>query len=203
MKCDPALVAAILRRDLFSFIRGTFPFAPGASFTPNWHLEAIAYALTQVLEGKTRRLIITVPPRSLKSISASVAFPAFILGHDPRRRIICVSYSESLARKHANDTRAVMRSGFYSRLFPASRISSAKDTELEFATTLGGNRLATSVGGTLTGRGGNFVIIDDPMKPQEAYSEAARDSVKQWYSNTLLTRLDDKTPLSLSCMKPY
>ena len=194
MKYDPALVAAILRRDLFSFIRGTFPIvAPGASFTPNWHLEAIAYALTQVLEGKTRRLIITVPPRSLKSISASVAFPAFILGHDPKRRIICVSYSESLARKHANDTRAVMRSGLYSRLFPASRISSAKDTELEFATTLGGNRLATSVGGTLTGRGGNFVIIDDPMKPQEAYSEAARDSVKQWYSNTLLTRLDDKT----------
>jgi len=66
-----------------------------------------------------------------------------------------------------------------------------------------GNRLATSVGGTLTGRGGNFVIIDDPMKPQEAYSEAAGDSIKQWYSNTLLTRLDDKTPLSLSCMKPY
>ena len=53
MKYDPALVAAILRRDLFSFIRGTFPIvAPGASFTPNWHLEAIAYALTQVLEGK-------------------------------------------------------------------------------------------------------------------------------------------------------
>ena len=93
MKSDPALVAAILRRNLFSFIRGTFPIvAPGASFTPNWHLEAIAYALTQVLEGKTRRLIITVPPRSLKSISASVAFPAFILGHDPRRRIICVSF---------------------------------------------------------------------------------------------------------------
>jgi predicted phage terminase large subunit-like protein len=194
MKHDPNLVAAILRRDLSCFVQATFPIvAPGASFTPNWHLEALSYALTQVLEGQTKRLIITVPPRSLKSISASVAFPAFILGHDPRRRIICVSYSEALARKHANDTRAVMRSPLYSRLFPATRISAAKDTELEFATTLGGNRLATSVGGTLTGRGGNFVIIDDPMKPQEAYSEATRDSVKQWFSNTLLTRLDDKT----------
>jgi predicted phage terminase large subunit-like protein len=194
MKHDPNLVAAILRRDLYSFTKEAFPVvAPGVPFTPNWHLEAIAHALTQVLHGQSRRLIITVPPRSLKSISASVAFPAFILGHDPRRRIICVSYSEALARKHANDTRAVMRSRLYSRLFPATRISAAKDTELEFATTRGGNRLATSVGGTLTGRGGNFVIIDDPMKPQEAYSEATRDSVKQWFSNTLLTRLDDKT----------
>ena len=100
---------------------------------------------------------------------------------------------KALARKHANDCRAVMRSTLYNRLFPNARISSAKDTELEFATTLGGNRLSTSVGGTLTGRGGNLIVIDDPLKPQDAYSEAARESTKQWYSNTLLSRLDDKT----------
>ena len=100
---------------------------------------------------------------------------------------------KALARKHANDCRAVMRSTLYNRLFPNTRISSAKDTELEFATTLGGNRLATSIGGTLTGRGGNLIVIDDPLKPQDAYSEAARESTKQWYSNTLLSRLDDKT----------
>jgi predicted phage terminase large subunit-like protein len=122
-----------------------------------------------------------------------VAFPAYVLGHDPRRRIICVSYSESLARKHANDCRAVMHSPLYARLFPKTRISPAKDTELEFATTLGGNRLATSCGGTLTGRGGNLIIIDDPMKPQDAYSEPTRESTKQWLGNTLLTRLDNKT----------
>jgi hypothetical protein len=86
-----------------------------------------------------------------------------------------------------------MRSPLYNRLFPDTRISLAKDTELEFATTRGGNRLSTSVGGTLTGRGGNLIIIDDPLKPQDAYSEAARESTKQWYSNTLLSRLDDKT----------
>jgi hypothetical protein len=158
----------------------------------NWHLEAIAYYLTRVLEGEIKRLIITIPPRSLKSICGSVCFPAFALGHDPTTRIICVSYAESLARKHANDCRAVMRSDMYNRLFPKTRISSAKDTEVEFATTLGGNRLSTSVGGTLTGLGGNLIIVDDPLKPQDAYSELARDSVKQWYSNTLLSRLDDK-----------
>lgn len=193
MMQDPHLVRAILRSDLYCFIQAAFPIvSPGAAFAANWHIEAIAFALTRVLEGKIKRLIITVPPRSLKSICTSVAFPAFVLGHDPTRRIICVSYAEGLARKHANDCRAIMRSTMYNRLFPDTRISIAKDTELEFATTLGGNRLSTSVGGTLTGRGGNLIIIDDPLKPQDAYSEAARESTKQWYANTLLSRLDDK-----------
>jgi len=193
MTADPKLVAAILRSDLYSFIRVTFPIvSPNDLFAAHWHIEAIAYHLMLILQGDLKRLIITLPPRSLKSICASVAFPAFVLGHNPTQRIICVSYSESLARKHANDCRAVMRSDLYRRIFP-TRISPAKDTELEFATTLGGNRLSTSVGGTLTGRGGNLIIIDDPMKPQDAHSEAAREGTKQWYANTLLSRLDDKT----------
>jgi predicted phage terminase large subunit-like protein len=128
----------------------------------------------------------------LKSICASVAFPAFVLGHDPTRRLICVSYSEVLAKKHANDFRAVMESQFYRRLFPSTRISKAKDTELEVMTTARGYRYTTSVGGTLTGRGGNLLIIDDPMKPQDAHSDLAREGLKQWYSNTLLPRLDNK-----------
>jgi predicted phage terminase large subunit-like protein len=194
MNADPRLVGAILRNDLYSFIREIFPIvSPNDAFAGNWHIEAIAYQLTRVAKGEVKRLIITVPPRSLKSICASVAFPAFVLGRDPRRKIIGVSYSEGLARKHSNDCRAVMRSPLYSRLFPHTRISPAKDTELEFATTLGGGRLATSVGGTLTGRGGNLIVIDDPMKPQDAQSEAARESTKQWHANTLLTRLDNKT----------
>jgi hypothetical protein len=161
MTPDPRLVSAILRSDFYSFVQAIFPIvSPNAAFAPNWHIEAIAYALTRVLKGEIKRLIITLPPRGLKSICASVAFPAFVLGHDPTKRIICVSYSEGLACKHANDCRAVMRSGLYRRLFPNACISSTKNTELEFATTRGGNRLATSVGGTLTGRGGNFVAGD-------------------------------------------
>jgi predicted phage terminase large subunit-like protein len=194
MNTDPQVVAAILRSDLYSFIQAIFPtVSPGDAFLPNWHIEAMAYELTRVLQGETKRLIITVPPRSLKSICASVAFPAFMLGHDPTRRIICVSYAEGLARKHANDCRAVMRSKLYSRLFPNTRISPKKDTEGEFSTTAGGTRLSTSVGGTLTGRGGNLTVIDDPMKPQDAMSETARESTKQCYANTLLSRLDNKT----------
>ena len=154
-------------------------------------------ALTDVINGKCRRLIITVPPRSLKSICTSVALPAFVLGQDASRNIICVSYSEVLSRKHGNDCRALMHSPMYRRLFPRTRISSSKDTEAEIKTTAGGTRLTTSIGGTLTGRGGNLLIIDDPLKPQDAQSESSRESVKQWYSNTLLSRLDHKSEGSI------
>jgi predicted phage terminase large subunit-like protein len=136
-------------------------------------------------------MIITVPPRNLKSICASVALPAFALGHDPACKFICVSYAQGLAEKHANDCRALMQSPMYRRVFQ-TRISPQKDTQLEFATTGGGYRLATSVGGTLTGRGGNFIVLDDPLKPQDAYSQVARNNLTQWYSNTLLSRLDNK-----------
>ena len=187
------LIDAISRVDLYSFVQRIFPIvSAGSPFLPNWHIEAMTYALTGVMRGETKRQIITVPPRSLKSICASVAFPAFVLGHDPTRRIICVSYSEGLARKHANDFRAVMRSPLYRRLFPGTRISAAKDTELEVMTTARGFRYATSVGGTLTGRGGNLLILDDPLNAQDAHSERARESLKQWYANTLLSRLDNK-----------
>jgi len=187
------VVAHVLRNDLYSFVQACFPIVSGGSeLILNWHIEAICHALRKVEAGDIKRLIITIPPRHLKSICASVCFPAFLLGHDPTRRIICVSYSEGLARKHANDCRALMRSPMYRRLFPRTRISAEKDTELEFMTTARGSRLATSVGGTLTGRGGNLIIIDDPLKPQDAYSESAREQLKQWYGNTLLSRLDNK-----------
>jgi predicted phage terminase large subunit-like protein len=165
---------------------------PGATFLPNWHIEALAYHLELIRTGKIRRLIVNMPPRSLKSIISSVAFPAFVLGHDPSKRLIVVSYGAELATKLGNDCRAVLQSGWYQRLFPGTRISRTKNTEAEVMTTRHGCRLATSVGGTLTGRGGEFVIIDDPIKPQDAYSDSKRESANDWFDNTLLSRLDDK-----------
>ena len=191
-----ALFQAALRTDFYSFVQAAFPVVSGGKrLQPNWHLEAMAYALTA--NGNTRRLLITVPPRSLKSICSSVALPAFALGHDPTRRIICVSYSEVLARKHGNDCRALMHSPPYQRIFPRTRISASKDTETEIMTTAGGSRLTTSVGGTLTGRGGDVIIIDDPLKPQDVHSESALESQKQWLTGTLLSRLDHKSEGSI------
>ncbi len=183
---------ALLRSHFRAFVDKTFvTLSPGQTFVPNWHLDAIAYRLERIRCGATRRLIINMPPRSLKSITCSVAFPAYALGVDPTRRFICVSYSGDLARKHSNDFRAVLESPWYQDIFPGTRIGQ-KDSEIEIVTTARGFRLATSVGGTLTGRGAEIIIIDDPLKPDDAYSDAKRNATNEWFKNTLMSRLDDK-----------
>ena len=193
MISDVRTLQALLRNDLRAFLHKTFAtLSPGQTYVPNWHLDAIAWRLEQVRHGKLRRLIINMPPRSLKSIAASVALPAFVLGHDPSKRIICVSYSGDLAKKHSNDFRAVIESPWYRSTFPATRVGRYKDTETEIEFTARGFRMATSVGGTLTGRGGDLIIIDDPLKPDDAWSETKRAAANQWFTNTLLSRLDDK-----------
>ena len=187
------LVDTVLANDLFAFVRRVFEtIVPGEELSLGWHLRAMAYALERVRRGETRRLIITVPPRNLKSITASVSFPAFVLGHDPTKKIVCVSYSSELAVKHANDCRAVMRSPWYQRIFPQTRLSPEKNTEMEVMTTKRGGRFTTSIGGTLTGRGGNIIIVDDPMKPADAMSEVVRKGVIHWFDSTLLSRLNTK-----------
>ena len=185
------LLNALMRQRLEYFIQKSFQTAsPSDQLLWNWHLSLIADHLEQCARGDIKRLIITVPPRSLKSICASVAFPAWLLGHDPHRQIICVSYSADLAAKMARDSRSVMDSVWYRSLFPNTRLK--RNAELDLVTTKQGGRYSTSVGGTLTGRGGSMIIIDDPMKPQDAMSESMRKNVKQWYDGTLYSRLDNK-----------
>ena len=191
---DPRrLLQIALRRDLSSFYRKCFAtVSPGDRYSHSWHIDAMAHAL-QGLFGENRNLIITVPPRSGKSLLASVALPAFLLGHNPSARIICASYAEKLATEFSNQCRAVMTSPWYQDVFPGTKLNSRKNTEAEFQTTRHGFRLATSVEGTLTGRGGDIVIIDDPMKPSDAESEAMRDRVRAWFDQTVSSRLNDKT----------
>jgi predicted phage terminase large subunit-like protein len=187
------LLRPILREYLPAFVRKVFyTLCPGQTFVPAWYISAIAYQLERVRRGQITRLIINLPPRSLKSIMASVAFPAFVLGHDPTRRIINASYSGELAFKQSNDFRAVLASSWYHDLFPGTRIGRYKDSETEIELTRRGFRLATSTGGTLTGRGGDIIIIDDPLKPIDALSETKRNSANTWFLNTVLSRLDDK-----------
>ena len=99
----PGLVLrATLALDLMAFTEFAFGVVrPNTLFKPNWHLEALAYKLSQVASGEVRRLIVTMPPRNLKSLFASVALPAWFLGHNPSERVVAVSYSDQLARTHA------------------------------------------------------------------------------------------------------
>jgi len=184
---------AIFRHDLMSFIERSFTELNASTrFLPGPHLEVMASKLDLCRRGKLRRLVVSLPPRSLKSHTVSVAFVAWLLGHDPAKQIICASYGQDLADKHARDCRTLMQSGFYQSLFPEARLSPDKQSVNEFMTTRQGFRLSTSVGGVLTGRGADVIILDDPLKPADAMSETGRKAVNDWYDNTLLSRLNNK-----------
>ena len=182
---------ALLASNLMSFTEFAFSVVrPNVQFKPNWHLEAVTDVLSEVAYGYARRLIITLPPRNLKSLCASVVLPAWFLGHYPWERVVVVSYSDLLARSHANDFRLLVNHPIYQAAFPAMRL--VRDTDREIVTTKRGKRIATSIDGTLTGLGGNLIIIDDPVKPGDVMSEAVRQRVIEWYRATLLSRADDK-----------
>lgn len=181
-----------LRQYLGAFIDRSFrEVSPGGDFEYAWYIDAIAWHLQQCRERKIRRLIINMPPRYGKSISASVAFVAWLLGHDPRTRVICASYNEELGGQFARDTRKIMQAAWYEDAFPAMRLGS-RQANHDFRTSKGGGRYTASVGGTLTGIGADFIIIDDPNKAEDASSEAGRERVREWYRSTLLTRLNDR-----------
>lgn len=182
----------LVRGDFYAFIQNTFcELNPQTPFQHNWHIEVIAAELEKCRRGETKRLIINVPPRSLKSHGASVAFPAFLLGHSPSAQIIAVSYAQDLANKHALDSRTIMGSDWYQELF-STRLSSLRQAVHDFMTSQQGFRLSTSVGGVLTGRGADYIIIDDPLKPEEALSETQRTAVNDWFDHTLYSRQNDK-----------
>ena len=182
------LVSARLR----AFVGRSFLFLnPGKSLSSAHYVRAICYQLERVARGEVRRIIIELPPRHLKSITASVTFPAWLLGRDPTKRIVCVSYSNDLAYSFSNKCRQLMQEPFYKNTFPAMQFDPNKNTVSEYHTTQQGFRLATSMGGTITGKGGDIVILDDVMKAQDTHSQAARDNAYQTYKETIATRLDD------------
>jgi predicted phage terminase large subunit-like protein len=193
IELSPAEYESFLRCDLMAFIeRSFYELNPQTRFCESPHVEVMASRLAACRRGEIKRLIVNMPPRSLKSHAVSVAFPAWLLGHKPTMQIVCASYGQDLADKHARDCRRVMQSKFYARLFQGTRLSSEKQSVNEFVTTQQGFRMSTSVGGVLTGRGGDVIILDDPLKPEDALSETKRTSVNEWYSNTLLSRLNSK-----------
>jgi hypothetical protein len=143
--------AALLRDDFASVAARSFrELNPRTPFADNWHIDLIAGKLTVVREG--RRVIISLPPRHLKSHLASIAFPAWCLGHDPSAQIVCVSYAQDLADKLSRDCRRIVASDWHQQLFP-TRLSPQRQAVPEFETTAQGSRVATSVGGVLTRRG--------------------------------------------------
>jgi predicted phage terminase large subunit-like protein len=185
------IVEATCRTDFLSFFQWCFHMLePGSTLNMNWHHYSMAWHLELVLRGIITRLIIMAPPRTLKSLMASVAYPAYRLGCNPGERIIGISHGSDLQIRFSNDFRTIVESTRYQRLFPRMELS--KNTETEVHTSQGGYRYARSAEGSLTGIGGGTLILDDFQKPLDMVSEARRISTNANYYSTVASRIDNQ-----------
>jgi len=176
------------------FVEWAWPvLEPATDFQPNWHIDLICEYLEAVTAGEIQRLVINIPPRYGKSLLVSVGWPCWEWIQRPSTRWVFASYAEALARKHALDRRRLLRSDWYRRRWGQSvQLARDQQTTLEYHNTQRGAMVATSVGGSITGKGGNRIVIDDPHNPIEAESDAQRQHALDYFTQTLSTRLDDK-----------
>jgi hypothetical protein len=168
-------------------------------FVGGWVIDALAEHLQAVSDGGLKRLLITIPPRCTKTLTASVMFPAWVWARGetdylagPQVKFLCGSYGHVLALQNSNLCRRLILSQFYQR-FWAKRFKLRQDqnTKSEFQTDAGGSRLSVSVGGSLLGLGGDCLLIDDPHRIDNLESEAEREAVLQWWKELSSTRLND------------
>ena len=184
-------ISAMLRQDFCFFLRMAFNELGGeSSYSHNWHIDAIIRQLEDVRGGDSKRLIVTMPPRHLKSRIISIAWVAWMLGRSPSLSFLCVSYGQDLADDHARDCLRIINSSWYRRAFP-SLVLNRRALD-DFRTSAGGGRMSTSIDGVTTGFGADVIIVDDPMKAQDAMSQGARDKVATWFDETLMQRLNDQ-----------
>jgi predicted phage terminase large subunit-like protein len=179
---------------LAEFIPAAWPIIePSRPFLTNWHLELMAEFLEAVSVGEIKRLIINIPPRYMKSLSVSVFWPAWAWTVKPSTRWTFSSYSAALALKHSIDRRSLIESPWYQeRWGHRVQLSADQNAKGEFMNTARGLMVATSVGGSVTGKGGDVLVIDDLLNPMQAASDQKLQAALTCFDRTLSTRLDDK-----------
>ena len=183
---------AVCRNDLPSFVRLMFPLLhSGQKMDENWHIDAVCYQLTKVENGASRRLMIAMPPRTMKSLITSVIYPAWRLGRNPSTKMIVISHNKELATTFSNQFRQLTSSDLYKSVFPAMSGAPVKDSEGELLTAQGGGRRAMSVDQGITGLGADMIILDDPQDASEAENETACDKVNVYYDSVVSTRLNN------------
>ncbi|MCH5373497.1 MAG: phage terminase large subunit [Planctomycetes bacterium] len=188
-----ANMAALLRDDLSSYVHRAFlELYPGTSFLVAYYIRAICHQLERVANGEVRRLLILLPPRHLKSHCASVAFSIWYLARNPSKSVVGASYNADLAQTFSAQARRLIEASWHRAAFPHLQLDPRKASAEELRIRLsGGRRIATSVGGTFTGKGADLIIIDDPIKADDAFSETRRDDVFNWITSTVISRFND------------
>ena len=164
---------------------------PAALYEWNWHIECIAEHLEAVRRGEIRKLIVNIPPRTLKSYLVSCAFPAWVLGIDPWSKFIMTSFSKLLVEDHITNCKNIIKDDWYKRCFPDTIIDPKKDTSTDFKTTARGRYYGSGILGTITGKGADYLLCDDPLKPAEAPSDQVRTETNKAIRNTLFSRFND------------
>jgi predicted phage terminase large subunit-like protein len=185
--------AALASRSLYEYIKLAWPhIEPGYPYIDNWHIQAICEHLQAVSEGDVRRLIINIPPRHMKSLIVSVAWPTWEWITRPHRKFLFASYAASLSIRDAVKSRRLLTSPFYKSNWGSSfSLTGDQNQKQRYENDRTGYRIATSVGGQLTGDGGDFVCIDDPHNVVDSDSEASRISTLEWWDQAIPTRLND------------
>jgi len=164
----------------------------------NWHIEFLCDELQNVAERvfdnkpKEYDLIINISPGTTKSSICSIAFPAWVWTRLPHARFICASYTDKLAMDLSRKCRDVITSEKYTKYFPEIKLMQDQNTKGYFANTARGDRYCCGVGGSPMGFHGHFLLVDDPINPQEALSELELESANVWMNETLPTRKVDK-----------
>ena len=182
-----------MRRSLSLFIKKAWStIEPNRYFYDNWHIDAISDHLQAVVQGDIKRLIINIPPRHMKSISVSVALPAWTWTLDPSKKFLFASYALSLSIRDSVKCRRLIESPWYKSYFGEMfELTSDQNQKQRFENDKTGIRIATSVDGALTGEGGDIILVDDPHNVREAESGIVREAVLDWWNQAMQTRLND------------
>lgn len=179
----------LARGDFYTFVRIMFPVLYAAPFIDATYIRLLSATLQEVYSEPGRNQIINMPPRHLKSFIASICFPAWLLGRQPSLSIMIACHTLSLSKEHLTGLRKLMRSEEYQAIF-GTRIGD-KDTEAEFKTTEGGGALAATFETAPTGRGCDHLIVDDPIKADDALSPEALVKCLDFFRDALSSRVNN------------
>lgn len=186
-------INAYCRRNFKAFAARAFNILePDVHYEDNWHIDCICDHLMAVHRGEIDKLIINIPPRSLKSFLVSKAWPAWQLGVGPHIKFIGTSYSHTVAEANAIGCRRIIDSKWYKSCFPDTIIDPNMDRKTHFETTRAGQYYVDSALSSLTGMGCDYMLVDDPLKPMEALSETVRNSTNTNIRTTLFSRFNDR-----------
>ncbi len=184
---------ALCREHLIYFMWEAYKqLNPDNDLKKNWHSEVLCRELEETLKKPGRALLVTCPPRYGKSFVMSVCFIAWTMGHNPKLKFLVASYSEELAEEPAATYKKLVETDWYKCLFPGMRIDPKRQRALDLHTTKGGRRKAISRGGAATGFGADIIVIDDIIKAADANSPLERLKSREYFEQTLLSRLNDK-----------